>query len=303
MIHQFKNKFLSQWQLQAMIWPSIILMIVFSFIPMLGLVIAFQDYNPFDGFTGSPFVGFDNFKAFLTDSDFYNVLLNTVAISLMKLFIGFPLEIILAILINELRLSFFKKFTQTVSYLPHFLSWVILGGMIISWLDSAGLLNNLLLSLHVISRPIQFLANPNGYWWIATLSDIWKEVGWGTILYLAAMAGIDPSLYEAAKVDGAKKLQRIWHITLPGISHIITLMFVLRVGSIFGSNLEQALVLQNSSNMVKSQVIDSYVYSLGLAQGDFSFATAVGIFSSVVSVTLLLIANSLTKKINDSSIF
>jgi putative aldouronate transport system permease protein len=294
---------LSQWQLQAMIWPSIILMIVFSFIPMLGLVIAFQDYNPFDGFTGSPFVGFDNFKAFLTDSDFYNVLLNTVAISLMKLFIGFPLEIVLAILINELRLSFFKKFTQTVSYLPHFLSWVILGGMIISWLDSAGLLNNLLLSLHVISRPIQFLANPNGYWWIATLSDIWKEVGWGTILYLAAMAGIDPSLYEAAKVDGAKKLQRIWHITLPGISHIITLMFVLRVGSIFGSNLEQALVLQNSSNMVKSQVIDSYVYSLGLAQGDFSFATAVGIFSSVVSVTLLLIANSLTKKINDSSIF
>jgi putative aldouronate transport system permease protein len=298
-----KSKFLSQWQLQVMIWPSIILMIIFSFIPMFGLIIAFQDYSPLSGFTGSEFVGLDNFKAFLGDQDFYNVLTNTLGISLLKLFIGFPLEIILAILINELRLGIFKKFSQTVSYLPHFLSWVILGGMIISWLSSAGLVNSLLLSLHVISQPISFLANPNAYWWVATYSDIWKEVGWGTILYLAAMSGIDPALYEAAKVDGAKKFRRIWHITLPGISNIIVLMFVLRVSSVLGSNLEQALVLQNSSNMHRSEVIDLYVYHLGLTQGDFSFATAVGIFSSVVSVILLLLANFVTKKINDSSIF
>lgn len=298
-----KSKFLSQWQLQVMIWPSIILMIIFSFIPMFGLIIAFQDYSPLSGFTGSEFVGLNNFKAFLGDQDFYNVLTNTLGISLLKLLIGFPLEIILAILINELRLGIFKKFSQTVSYLPHFLSWVILGGMIISWLSSAGLVNSLLLSLHVISQPISFLANPNAYWWVATYSDIWKEVGWGTILYLAAMSGIDPALYEAAKVDGAKKLRRIWHITLPGISNIIVLMFVLRVSSVLGSNLEQALVLQNSSNMHRSEVIDLYVYHLGLTQGDFSFATAVGIFSSVVSVILLLLANFVTKKINDSSIF
>jgi putative aldouronate transport system permease protein len=298
-----KSKFLSQWQLQVMIWPSIILMIIFSFIPMFGLIIAFQDYSPLSGFTGSEFVGLDNFKAFLGDQDFYNVLTNTLGISLLKLLIGFPLEIILAILINELRLGIFKKFSQTVSYLPHFLSWVILGGMIISWLSSAGLVNSLLLSLHVISQPISFLANPNAYWWVATYSDIWKEVGWGTILYLAAMSGIDPALYEAAKVDGAKKFRRIWHITLPGISNIIVLMFVLRVSSVLGSNLEQALVLQNSSNMHRSEVIDLYVYHLGLTQGDFSFATAVGIFSSVVSVILLLLANFVTKKINDSSIF
>ncbi|MFE6076631.1 ABC transporter permease [Paenibacillus sp. NPDC057886] len=300
---KFKHKLLSQWELQAMVWPSIILMIVFSFVPMFGLIIAFQDYSPLSGFADSEFVGLDNFKAFLGDKDFYNVLTNTLGISLMKLLIGFPLEIVLAILINQIRLGLFKKFTQTISYLPHFLSWVILGGMITSWLGSTGLVNSFLLSTHLISEPLSFLSNANAYWWIATLSDIWKEVGWGTILYLAAIMGIDPSLYEAAKVDGAKILKRIWYVTLPGIKNIIVLMFVLRIGSVLGANLDQTLVLQNSSNMLRSEVIDSYVYHLGLAQGDFSFATAVGIFSSVVSVTLLLIANFLTKKLSDSSIF
>jgi putative aldouronate transport system permease protein len=300
---RFKDRFMSQWQLQAMVWPGILLMIVFSFIPMFGLIIAFQDYSPLTGFINSEFVGLDNFKAFLGDSDFMNVLTNTLGISLLKLLIGFPLEIALAILINELRLGVFKKFSQTVSYLPHFLSWVILGGMFISWLSSSGLVNSLLIALHLTAEPIPFLTNANGYWWVATFSDIWKEVGWGTILYLAAMAGIDPSLYEAAKVDGAKKLKQIRYITLPGISQIIVLMFVLRVGSVLGSNLEQALVLQNGSNLHRSEVIDLYVYHLGLTQGDFSFATAVGIFSSVVSVILLLGANFLTKRVNDSSIF
>jgi putative aldouronate transport system permease protein len=300
---KFKDRFKAQWQLQAMIWPGILLLIVFSFIPMFGLIIAFQDYSPLSGFTDSAFIGWDNFKAFLGDSDFYNVLKNTLGISLLKLFIGFPLEIVLAILINELRTGIFKKFSQTVSYLPHFLSWVILGGMFISWLSSAGLVNSLLMSLHLTSEPIAFLTNANGYWWVATFSDIWKEVGWGTILYLAAMSGIDPSLYEAARVDGAKKIKQIRFITLPGISQIIVLMFVLRVGSVLGSNLEQALVLQNGSNLHRSEVIDLYVYHLGLTQGDFSFATAVGIFSSVVSVVLLLVANLLTKRVNDSSIF
>lgn len=303
MKHSWRERWMSQWQLQAMVWPSILLMIIFSFIPMFGLVTAFQDYSPLSGFMDSDFVGFDNFTAFLHDPDFYNVLTNTLGISLLKLLIGFPLEIVLAILIYELRGGPFKRVTQTISYLPHFLSWVILGGMIISWLSSSGLVNSVLMSLHLIHSPIPFLTNPNAYWWVATLTDIWKEVGWGTILYLAAMAGIDPTLYEAAKVDGARKLKRIRYITLPGISHIIVLMFVLRVGSVLGSNLEQALVLQNSSNIHRSEVIDLYVYHLGLTQGDFSFATAVGIFSSVVSVILLLLANGLTRRINDTTIF
>lgn len=298
-----KERKKNQWQLQVMVWPSIILMIVFSFIPMLGLFIAFQDYYPLSGFTGSEIVGFANFKAFLGDKDFYNVIVNTLGISTLKLLVGFPLEIILALMINELRIGFFKKFSQTVSYLPHFLSWVILGGMMGTWLGSTGLLNNVLMGLHVISEPVSFLGTADNYWVVAMLSDIWKEVGWGTILYLAAMAGIDPGLYEAAKMDGAKKLQRIWHITLPGISGIIILMFVLRIGSLLGANLDQALVLQNASNITRSEIIDSYVYRLGLMQGDFSFATAVGIFSSIVSVTLLMIANFFTRKFNDTSIF
>lgn len=293
----------NQWQLQAMVWPSIILMIVFSFLPLFGLVIAFQDYYPLSGFVESEFVGLANFKAFLGDKDFYNVLFNTLGISILKLLVGFPFEIILAILINELRVGAFKKVSQTVSYLPHFLSWVILGGMMGAWLGSSGLLNNMLMSLHFIDAPISFLGDPDKYWVVAILSDIWKEVGWGTILYLAAIAGIDPGLYEAAKMDGAKKLQRIWHITLPGISGIITLMFVLRIGSLLGANLDQALVLQNPSNLIRSEIVDSYVYHLGLTQGDFSFATAVGIFSSIVSVTLLIIANFCTRKFNDTSIF
>ena len=292
-----------QWELQAMVWPAILLMILFNFLPMFGLIIAFQDYSPMAGFVDSQFVGLANFQAFLKDKDFYNVLLNTFGISFLKLLIGFPLEIILAIMLNELRPGKFKKFSQTVSYLPHFLSWVILGGMMGAWLGSSGLLNNVLMSLNIIDTPISFLGNASNYWWVATLSDIWKEVGWGTILYLAAMSGIDPGLYEAAKMDGAKKLQQIWHITLPGIKDIVILMFVLRIGSLFGSNLDQALVLQNPSNLMRSEIIDSYVYHLGMAQGDFSFATAVGIFSSVVAVTLLVLANLSTKKYNDSSIF
>jgi putative aldouronate transport system permease protein len=180
---------------------------------------------------------------------------------------------------------------------------VVLGGMIGAWLGSNGMMNSLLMQLHIISSPISFLGNASNYWLVASLSDVWKEAGWGTILYLAAMAGIDPGIYEAAKMDGAKKLQQIRYITLPGISSIVALMFVLRVGAMLGANLEQALVLQNPSNMVKSEIVDSYVYHLGLTQGDFSFATAVGIFSSIASVALLIIANLCTRKMNDTSIF
>ena len=300
---KWTKKLAKQWQLQIMIWPSILLMIVFSFIPMFGLVIAFQNYHPLDGFIHSEFVGLANFRAFLFDRDFHNVLVNTLGISGLKLLIGFTAEIVLAIMINELHKGFFKKAAQTISYLPHFISWVVLGGMIGTWLGSTGMLNDILQSLNLIKAPISFLGDANKYWMLATLSDVWKGVGWGTILYLAAMSGIDPGLYEAAKIDGASRIKRIWHVTLPGISSIVALMFVLRIGGLMGANLDQTLVLQNPSNIVRSEIIDSYVYHLGLGSGDFSFATAVGIFASVTSVILLLIANIATKKINKSSIF
>ncbi len=299
----FIKKIKSQWQLQAMIWPSIILLIIFAYIPMLGLIVVFQNYSPIEGFFNSPFVGLQNFQQFLGDSQFYQVMTNTLGISLLKLLFEFPGAIILAVLINELKDGLFKRFTQTVSYLPHFLAWTILGGMVISWLSSNGLLNNILMGLHLINKPILLMTQSGAYWWIATFSDLWKEVGWGTILYLAAMTGIDPTLYEAATVDGASRLRRIWSITLPGILPIISLMFVLSVSGIVGSNLDQTFMLQNTLNMSTSEVIDSFVYHTGLGNGSFSYAAAVGLFTSFVSIILLLLANFATKKIGKAEIF
>ncbi|MDR1531034.1 MAG: ABC transporter permease subunit [Clostridiales bacterium] len=297
------KKILKQWQLQVMIWPGILLLVVFAFIPMFGLMIAFQRYHPLDGFLGSPAVGLENFAAFLKDEDFYRVLTNTLAISLLKLAIGFPFEIFLAIMIYELKMGAFKRVVQTVSYLPHFISWVVLGGMLITWLGGDGLLNSALLWLHAIKEPVSFLGKADNYWLVAVLSEVWKDAGWGTILYLAAMSGIDPGLYEAATIDGAGRVQKIMRITLPGIAGIIALMFVLRIGGMLGANLDQVLILQNPLNMTRSEIIDSYVYHMGLSKGDFSFATAIGIFTSAVSVILLVIANFATKKINDRPIF
>lgn len=299
----FLNRMKKQTPYQIMVLPGLILMAIFNFLPMYGIIIAFKDYSVFDTIAESPWVGFQYFQEFFNDPLFWDVLKNTLGISFLKLIIGFPLAIIVAVLINELIYTKFKKIIQTVSYLPHFLSWVILGGMFITWLSDAGLVNNLLMDLHLIKEPIRFLTDANKYWSIATISDVWKELGWNTILYIAAMTGINPALYEAAKIDGASKLQQIIHITIPSIRNIIALTFVLSVGGLLGSNLDQTLVLQNPVNYQTSEVINSYVYRLGIQQGDFSYATAIGIFISVVSVILLIVTHLVTKKINDDSIF
>ncbi|MEI8095404.1 MAG: ABC transporter permease subunit [Spirochaetales bacterium] len=299
----FWERWKKQAALQSFVWPGILFILIFSYIPMYGIVIAFQDYTVVDQISNSKWVGLDKFAAFLNDQQFWRAVGNTIAISIGKLAIGFPAPIILALLLNELRARRFKKFTQTVSYLPHFLSWVILGGMLVSWLATDGILNQLLMALGVIQKPIAYLVKPDYYWAIAVLSEVWKEMGWGTILYLAAMSGIDPTLYEAAKVDGAKRLQQVWHITLPSIRGIIALMLVLAVGGLLGSNLDQALVLQRPLNLKKSEVIDSFVFKLGIQQGDFSYATAVGLFTSVIALGLILFTNFVTRKLNDRSIF
>ena len=198
--------------------------------------------------------------------------------------IGFTAPIILSILIFELKNGWFKKIVQTVSYLPHFLSWIVVGGMLLSWLSTTGIINELLVGFGILDQPRNFMIEANSYWLIAVLSDVWKEAGWGTIIYLATMSGIDPTYYEAAKMDGATKLQQIFHITLPLMKFIISLMFILAVGGLLGSNLDQTLVLINPLNASHAEVINSYVYKVGLAQGDFSYATAVGLAVSVVSL-------------------
>lgn len=296
----FMADFKRQWALQSMILPGVIFMIVFCFIPIYGLLIAFKNYTVIDTLDTAPWVGLDNFKIIVSDKYFWDSVVNTLGISFLKLLIGFVIPIILAIMISEVGSSRFKKIVQTVSYLPHFLSWIVLGGMLITWFSTTGLFNELLLDLGLIAKPQNSLLDPGKYWLIATLSDIWKEAGWGTILYLAIISKIDPTYYEAAKIDGASRLRQIWNITLPNMKLIISLNLILTVSGLLGSNLDQTLVLMNSQNRERAEVINSYVYRMGLTQGDFSYATAVGLGVSIVSVILLVVANKVSSKLNDN---
>ncbi len=294
--------FIAQWQLQSMVLPGIAFMFIFTYIPIYGLVIAFKSYTVVDTIKDAPWVGLENFRIIMNDQFFWESVVNTLGISLLKLLCGFFIPIVLAIMIFEVKSGPFKRVVQTVSYLPHFLSWIILGGMLISWLSTSGLLNQVLEGVGMIEPGAgpNYLLDADKYWWIAVLSDIWKEAGWGTILYLATMSRIDPTFYEAARMDGANKLKQIWYITIPMLKPIISLNLILNVSGLLGSNLDQTLVLMNSQNQAKSEVINSYVYRMGLAQGDFSYATAVGLGISVVSVILLFVANQATKKMNDN---
>mgnify|MGYP005984040269 CR=1 FL=1 len=299
-IKQKLKKFKNQWDLQSMIIPGVIFMIIFNYVPIYGLTIAFKQYSVTDTLATAPWVGLENFRIIVTDAAFWESVVNTLGISFLKLSIGFIVPIILAIMIYELRDGIFKKIVQTISYMPHFLSWIVLGGMLISWLSTNGLLNQILETIGINSNYTNHLLDPEKYWWVATLSDVWQNAGWGTILYLATMAKIDPSYYEAAEMDGASKMRQVWSITLPLLKPIVSLNLILTISGLLNSNLDQTLVLMNSHNISKAEVINSYVYKMGLTQGDFSYATAVGLGVSIVSVILLVISNQVTKKLNDN---
>jgi putative aldouronate transport system permease protein len=299
----FAKAFRRQLPLQSMVLPGIVFMIIFSYIPIYGLTIAFKNYTVVDTFSSAQWVGLHNFAIVVKDRYFWQSIVNTLGISFLKLIIGFPAPIIFAIMIYELSEGTFKRAIQTISYLPHFLSWIVLGGMLIKWLSTTGFINQTLLRLGFIDKPVNYLLNGKAYWWIAALSDVWKEAGWGTVLYLATMAGIDPTYYEAAKIDGAGRMRQIFSITLPLLRNIISLNFILTVSGLLHSNLDQAMVLMNSQNQAQSEVIDSYVYRMGLTQGDFSYATAVGLGVSIVSVIILYAANKITNRINEESVF
>lgn len=288
---------------QTMVIPGMIFLLIFNFYPLYGLVIAFKRYTVIDTISTAPWVGWENFLIVIKDKYFWSAVYNTLAISLLKLVIGFVVPIILAVMIFELRPGPFKRIIQTISYLPHFLSWIILGGMIITWLSTTGMLPKILVELGIIDQPVNYLLKKEAYWWIAVLSDTWKEAGWGTILYLAAMSGIDPSYYEAATIDGAGRFRRIFSITLPLIRHVISINLILTVAGLLGSNLDQTMVLMNNQNRATSEVISYYVYKMGMVQGDFSYATTVGLGISIVSVVLLTLSNKLTSKLNDESVF
>jgi putative aldouronate transport system permease protein len=269
---------------------------------MAGLAISFLDYRPGLSLAKSAFVGLKHFKSFFSSPDFATVMRNTLAISGLGILFGFPAPIILAVLFSELKFNRFKKFTQTISYLPHFISWVVTAGFVIALLGNEGIVNSLLKDLGWRETAIPFLTRGPYFWWMITFVNIWKGVGWSSIIYLSAIAGIDDELYSAGAVDGLGRFGMIWHITLPGIAPTMVLLFILGIGGILNAGFEQQLLLGNPQTRAYYEVIDTYAYKYGIQLGRYSYATAVGMFKSFIGLALVFLTNRFSKKVFDLSI-
>lgn len=300
----FWLRFIRQWGLQMMVIPGILWMLVFNYLPMGGIVMAFKNFRlSYKSIFQGAWVGADNFLEFFKDDYFAVTMINTLGISALRLLIGFPLPILFALLLNELRNMHFKKVVQTVSYLPHFLSWVVLGGIMITWLSKAGVINDVFLALGILKEPVSFLGKPSYFWGLALISDTWKELGWSAIIYLAAIASVDQEMYEAATVDGASRFKKMWFITLPAIKGTIAILFILAVSGVLNSNFDQMLILKNALNAESSTVLDIHVYEMGMGKGRFGYATAIGLFKSVIGTILLVSANFVSKRMQGKSLF
>lgn len=301
---QFLHILHRDWRLYAMLALPIIWYLIFCYKPMTGLVIAFQKYNIFKGIKGSKFVGWENFKFVFDMRDFKISLRNTLWLNFLDLLFGFPMPIILAILLNEMRLSKVKKVSQTLLYLPHFLSWVIIGGMVLKiFAPTSGVINSTLLKSGIIDNNVPFLTN--GGWWTFTyvLVGVWQSMGWGTILYLAAITGLDPALFEAARVDGANKLQLIWHITLPGIRSTIIVLLIMNIGRMMSIGFDRPFIIGNTLVQDTCDVISTFVYRAGIQNNQFARATAIGLFQSVVGLILISTANFISRMFDEQSIW
>ena len=297
-----KAKLWSDRYIYLMILPVIIYFVILKYWPMGWLSISFYDYKILKGFSGSEFVGLEHFISFFTNSDFLKLLFNTLIINVYAMMFVFPMPIIFAVLLNELGFKHLKKFTQTVSYLPYFISTVAFAALIMNFLSpSSGILAGIFQSLGM--DPIYYLGDPKYFRTILVLSGIWQGTGWNAIVYLSALTGIDQGLYEAAEIDGANRLQRIWHITLPGISTTIIILLILQIGNLLTTNFEKIYLLQNTANLQVSEVLQTYVYKRGLVQSNYSYATAVGLFNSIVSVVLVAFSNKLSRKFSETSLW
>lgn len=285
-----------------LILPGLLYFLVYRYLPMLGLVIAFKDFNPFVGILDSPWVGLKHFRTIFADAEVLRVLRNTLYISLMQILIAFPVPLILALMLNEVRNQVYKRVTQSIVYLPHFLSWVVVIGIVTIFLRSEGVINKLLLTTFGVG-PIPFLTAPGWFVPLVVLEVIWKEAGWGTVIFLAALAGVDPQLYEAAVLDGANRWRQLWHITLPALRSTLVILLILRLGSVLDTGFEQIFLMLNPFNMDVGNVLDTYVYFKGIQQADYSFASAVGIFKGVVGLVLVIGANRLAKRFGEEGLF
>ncbi len=277
--------------------------IIFCYVPLGGWLMAFQNYKPKDGILHSQFVGLAKFQQLFEDETFIRVIRNTLAMGVINLVATFVMAIVFAILLNELRSKWGKKSVQTISYLPHFLSWIIVTGILHDALSSSGIINELLLKFGILEQPLNFFAHPKFFWPIVAFANVWKETGWNAIIYLSAITAIDPCLYEAAAIDGAGRWAKIKHITLPGIKPTIMILLLMNVGNVLNAGFEVQYLLGNGLVKSVSETIDIYVLKWGISQSDYSLGTAAGIFKSVVSIVLIIIANQMAKRAGEERLF
>lgn len=301
----FAKRFKKNWRKNKlkylMILPIIIYFLIFSYKPMYGIIIAFKDYKPHLGIMESSWVGLYNFKRFFTDPNAFRIIKNTFVISLMTLIFGFPAPIILALLINEIKNKIFKRTIQTITYMPYFISLVVMCSLVKVFTQSDGLFNDVLVNFGFARTNL--LASKSFFIPIYVTSGIWQNIGWNSIIYLAALSGIDQEQYEAAKIDGAGRFQQMWYITLPGIRSTIIILLILRMGGLLSVGFEKVLLLYSPSTYQVADVISTYVYRMGILNADFSYSTAIGLFNNIVNITLLLIANGIAKKTTNSGLY
>lgn len=304
----FFARAIEQWDLQILVIPGILLLFVFSYIPIYGLVMAFQEYRLGDFPGQSEWVGLKQFAALFTDQNLPLVLRNTLAISGLKLTIGFVCPIIFAVFLNEMHQEGVKKVVQTVSYLPHFISWTVCAMLLMDFLSAdGGAVNEALLAMGLIKEPIDFFARGDLFWGLALVSDTWKELGWNSIIFISAMAGVDAEMYEAADIDGATRAQKMWHITIKAIKPTIVLLFIMNVGGILNQNFDQIMMLtkQMGNALLKNtaDVIDTYIFRVGISMGRASFGTAAGLVKSIINFVLLIVANTIADKAGENALF
>ena len=300
-----KNSFKSDLPFLALLLPAMIVTLIFAYLPMVGLVLAFEDFDMFKGYL-SPLTdhfGFGHFITIFSEPSIFEAIWNTFYLNLLGLVINFPAPLIFALLLDEVTRKGFKRTVQTISYLPHFVSWVVAANLIfVTFSPDSGIVNEVLLALGIIDHPVSFMGMPQIFWLMVALADVWKSAGYNAIVYLAAMTSIDPSLYESADIDGAGRFQIMWHITVPGILETYFVLLLLSIANFISNGMEQYFVFQNAMNRNKIEVLDLYVYNIGLGGGSFSYATAVSILKSVVSLTLLFVANNLSRLVRGNTI-
>ncbi len=305
MLRQFGRKVRKDWirnrSLYLLVLPVIIFYLLFHYKPMYGALIAFKDYSPALGFSGSPWVGLDNFVRFFDGIYFWRLLRNTVLLSFYNILFGFPAPIILALLLNEVKNEKFKRLTQTITYLPHFISMIVVAGMITNFCMTTGLINDIIVFFGGEASPL--LQNPKLYRTIYVASSIWQQVGWGSIIYLSALSGVDSQLYEAAAIDGAGKWKQLLHVTLPGITPTIVIMLIMQIGRAMSMGHEKTILLYNSATYETADIISSYVYRIGLLEQDWSYSTAIGLFNSLINLVLIILANRVSKRLTETSLW